>query len=182
MLTSLIYSQVSFEHLWIEVEIKHMIPFFVFLSDKKSKFCGDKKYEVFKDINELQSEKLDKYTQKLKLNLDTKYIIGTSEYTKRFALEVKYKKQLEEQKLARCQSCGFILPHPFIIAENKSVYLVKPFVEKLELSAFNTCTSKFIFHRDFSQKEIKTTEDLENGFQSLKKAYVSYNVYSLGKK
>jgi len=158
-----------------------MIPFFVFLSDKKKKFEGDKKYQVFEDINELQKEKLDTFTQKLKLNLDTKYIIHTGEYAKRFALEIKYKKQLEEQKLLRCLSCGFILPHPFIIPEKKSVYLVKPFVEKVE-NEFDTYTSKFIFHKDFSHNEIKTTEDLYTSFQTLAKAYVSYNVYILGKK
>ena len=67
-LTSLMYSQVSFEHICIDVELKYLIPFLDFISDKKSKFCGDKKYEIFKDINKLKEEKWENYKKKVKFN------------------------------------------------------------------------------------------------------------------
>ena len=89
------YSQVSFEHICIDVELKYLIPFLDFISDKKSKFCGDKKYEIFKDINKLKEEKWENYKKKVKFNIDNKYTLKAGEYVKRFALEVKFNKILD---------------------------------------------------------------------------------------
>jgi len=173
-LTSLIYSQVSFQHVYIKIELKHLIPFLSFISDKKSKFCGDQKFGIFKDLELLKKEKWENYTSKVRFNIDSKYTLKTDEFVKRFAMEVKYYKALDLQKLLRCTVCNILLPHPFINPDRKSPYLIKPFKEKVN-AKFYIYISKFLFDKDFTLKEIKNTEDLENAFELLGKQYEKKN-------
>jgi alpha-tubulin suppressor-like RCC1 family protein len=186
-ISSMVYYNLNITPLKILIEYDHLINFLKFLSQRKSKFSGEMKFEIFELIlNEEvhKDKKQEALAQKareglknksLKLTLDVKHLSNPIPFSQNYdkILETNQKaiaQGIQHQTFKKCNRCHVLLPSVFLKADFGTDKYIKQFKAKVKRQEF-IYFNKIFMHQDFKVKQVKTLKDISKNLRYLKQIF-----------